>query len=135
MRRAKNVMNIAEDLMYSEDHEWVRVDGDIAYIGITDYAQNSLGDIVFVELPQADTKLASRDVLGVVESIKAASDIYTPVGGVVVKINEALEDKPQLLNSAPYESWMAALKISDMTDIDELMDADAYRAFCEAEQE
>lgn len=128
-------MNIAEDLMYSEDHEWVRVDGDIAYIGITDYAQNSLGDIVFVELPQADTKLASRDVLGVVESIKAASDIYTPVGGVVVKINEALEDKPQLLNSAPYESWMAALKISDMTDIDELMDADAYRAFCEAEQE
>ena len=128
-------MNIAEDLKYSKDHEWVRVDGDIAYIGITDYAQNSLGDIVFVELPQVDTWLDAKDVLGVVESIKAASDIYTPIAGTVVKTNTALEDAPETINSAPYESWLAALKISDMSDINEMMDADAYRAFCEAEQE
>jgi glycine cleavage system H protein len=128
-------MNIAEDLKYSEDHEWVRVDGDIAYVGISDYAQNSLGDIVFVELPQIDTQLDAKDVLGVVESIKAASDIYTPIAGTVVKVNETLENAPETINSTPYESWLAALKFSDMSEIDNLMDADAYRAFCEAEQE
>jgi len=128
-------MNIAEDLKYSQDHEWVRVDGDTAYVGITDYAQNSLGDIVFVELPQVDTQLAAKDVLGVVESIKAASDIYTPIGGTVVETNAALEDAPEKLNSDPYESWLAALKINDASGIDDLMDADEYRAFCEAASE
>ena len=128
-------MKIAEDLKYSKEHEWVRIDGDTAYVGITDYAQDNLGDIVFVELPQPDTQLSAGDALGVVESVKAASDIYTPISGTVVKMNDALEDAPELLNSDPYENWLAALKIADASDADDLMDADAYAAFCEAEQE
>lgn len=120
-------MKILENLKYSNDHEWVRVEGNRAYIGITDFAQHALGDIVFVELPQIDAALNKGDVLGVVESVKAASDIYSPVSGTVVQTNEELADSPEKVNSDPYESWIAVVELSDLQQLDELLDAEGYR--------
>lgn len=124
-------MEVVKDLYYSKDHEWVLVKGNKAYIGITDYAQHSLGDIVFVELPEIDNEFDNNDVLGVIESVKAASDLCTPVSGKVVEVNEKLEDEPQLLNESPYDNWIAVLELSDSSELDDLMNSDEYQAFCE----
>ena len=127
-------MNIAEGLKYSKDHEWIRVEGDTAYVGITDYAQHNLGDIVYVELPGVGTALNAGDVLGAVDSVKSASDIYTPVSGEVLKVNESLSDAPEKVNADAYASWIAEIKLTDLSELDGLMDAAAYKAYCLSEE-
>ncbi len=127
-------MKIVEGLLYSNDHDWVKVEGDKAYIGITDFAQNSLGEIVYIELPEVDDELDKGDVFGVVESVKAASDSYTPVSGTVVEVNEDLEDSPENANEDPYGSWILAVELSDKSELDELMNHDEYKEFCEKEE-
>jgi glycine cleavage system H protein len=123
-------METPADLRYSEEHEWVRVDGDTATIGITAYAQDSLGDIVFVELPSVGRMLATGEGFGVVESVKAVSDVYTPVPGEIVEVNTGLETAPEQVNNAPYEGgWMIRLRVADPSALDKLMDAEAYTAF------
>lgn len=126
-------MKILEGLYYSKDHEWVKVDGDKAYIGITDYAQHALGEIVYVEMPEVDDEIESGDVFGVIESVKAASDSDLPISGKVVEINEELEDSPELLNESPYESWILAVEISDKAELENLMDPKEYEEFCKTE--
>jgi len=123
-------MHVTKGLKYSKDHEWVRVEGNVAYVGITNYAQLALGDIVFVELPKVGRLIKSGEVLGVVESVKAASDIYTPVSGKVVKVNEDLAEAPEEINSQPYESWIAAIELSDASELESLMDEEQYTHFC-----
>ena len=125
-------MKVLEGLFYTEDHEWVKVDGNKAKIGITDHAQHELGDIVYVELPEEDDELSKGDVFGVVESVKAASDSFTPLSGTVLAVNEDLEDAPESVNADPYGAWMFEIEMSDSSELDELMDAEAYKAFCEA---
>lgn len=118
------------DLKFTEDHEWVRVEGDVATVGITTYAQEQLGDIVFIDLPEAGTELAQGDDAAVVESVKAASDIYAPVSGEVGEANELLEGEPATVNQdAEGEGWLFTLTMSDAGELDNLMDADAYKAF------
>lgn len=127
-------MNIPKGLLYSKEHEWVRVEGNKAYIGITNYAQLALGDIVFLELPKVGDRIDAGDTLGVVESVKAASDVYSPVSGIVVEVNEELVDMPERINEEPYESWMAALELSDDTELDALLDEENYGQFCLLEE-
>lgn len=127
-------MNMVKGLKYSREHEWVKVEGNVAYIGITNYAQLALGDIVFVELPEVGKVLKSGDVLGVVESVKAASDIYAPVSGKVVKVNEELAGTPEKINTEPYESWIAAVELSDSSELESLMDEEQYGRFCIREE-
>jgi glycine cleavage system H protein len=116
-----------EDIKYSQDHEWVRIEGDTFVIGITDYAQDQLGDIVYVEMPQAGDTLARGDEFGTVESVKAVSELFLPVGGEVVKINTDLEDSPELVNHDPYaKGWMIEVKPESLSEIDGLMDKGAY---------
>ena len=121
---------IIEGLYYSESHEYVRVEGDQAYIGITDFAQNALGNIVYVDMPDIDDELESGDDFGAVESVKAASDLTLPVSGIVIEINEALEDQPELINQDAFVNWIIKIKLSDKTELDELMNAKDYEAFC-----
>ncbi len=127
-------MNIAEGLKYSKDHEWVRVEGDTAYVGITDYAQHNLGEIVYVELPGVGTALSAGDALGAVDSVKSASDIYTPVSGEVLKVNSELSDVPEKVNADAYASWIAEIKLTDLSELDGLMDAAAYKEYCLSEE-
>lgn len=122
-------MEIKDGLFYTEDHEWVKVDGNFAFIGISDFAQDSLGDIVYVELPFEGDEVDEGDSVGSVESVKAASEVYAPIAGEVVEVNEELEDAPELLNEAPYDNWIC--KIEFEGEVDGLMDADAYREFAE----
>ncbi|MEM7223093.1 MAG: glycine cleavage system protein GcvH [Pseudomonadota bacterium] len=113
---------------YTDDHEWVAVDGDVATIGITNYAQEQLGDVVFVDLPDVDAEFSKGDEAGVIESVKAASELYAPVSGSVAEVNEALNDEPALLNSAPEtDGWILKMKLSDAKELDELMDDAAYK--------
>lgn len=126
-------MEIINGLFYSKDHEWVKVDGNRAYIGITDYAQHSLGSVVFVELPEIGVSLSAGDALGVVESVKAASDIYSPISGKVVEANDSLADTPEKVNDNPYESWVAVVEMTDASELDGLMDAAAYEKHCQEE--
>jgi glycine cleavage system H protein len=122
-------MAYPEDLAYSREHEWVRMDGTRATIGITSYAADELGDIVFVELPEVGTSLTQFGTFGVVESVKAVSDLFAPIGGEVVEVNDALRDAPELLNSDPFgEGWIARVEITDPAQLDELLDASAYAA-------
>ena len=115
---------------YSEDHEWIKVDGDIATVGITQHAQDALGDVVFVELPEVGKTYAQKDTAGVVESVKAAADVYMPVSGEIVEINQALADEPSLANSDPMGAgWFFKVKLSDASQLDALMDEAAYKAF------
>ena len=117
-------------IKYTEDHEWVKVDGDIAIVGITEHAQDALGDVVFVELPEVGKTYAQKDVAGVVESVKAAADVYMPVSGEVVEVNQALVDEPSLANSDPMGAgWFFKVKLSDASQLDALMDEAAYKAF------
>ena len=116
-------------IKYTEDHEWVRVEGDIATVGITEHAQDALGDVVFVELPEVGKRYAQKDTAGVVESVKAAADVYMPVSGEVVEVNQALADDPSLANSDPMGAgWFFKLKLSDAAQVDALMDEAAYKA-------
>ena len=128
--------NVPEDLHYSKDHEWVRVEGDVAVIGITDYAQNSLGDVVYVELPKAGDEFAANEPFGSVESVKAVSEVFTPIAGGVAQINESLADEPETVNSDPYgKGWMIRLKMSNAGEVDSLLTAAEYEDFTKAETE
>jgi glycine cleavage system H protein len=123
-------MKTYQGLKYTKEHEWVRMEDGLMYIGISNYAQLALGDIVFVELPKTGKKLKAGDQLSVVESVKTASDIYTPVSGSVARVNEVLAATPELLNSEPYENWIAALEAGDPPQLDQLMDEKQYNEFC-----
>ncbi|MGI6584717.1 MAG: glycine cleavage system protein GcvH [Gracilibacteraceae bacterium] len=126
-------MEIKSGLLYSKDHEWVRVEGEKAYVGITDYAQHALGEIVYVELPSVGDELNAGDVFSVIESVKAASDSYLPVAGKVLEVNEALSDSPQLVNEDPYGSWIVLVEITDKAGLDDLMNEQEYKEFCDKE--
>ncbi|MDE7409602.1 MAG: glycine cleavage system protein GcvH [Muribaculaceae bacterium] len=124
-------MTIKDNLRYAESHEWVSLDGDIATIGITDYAQHALGDIVYVDMPEVGDEVTAGEEFGAVESVKAASDLYSPVSGEVVEINEALEDEPGLINQDAFENWIMKVKVSDSSEVESLLDAEAYAKICE----
>ena len=127
-------MKVEKDLLYSNDHEWVRVEGDQAFIGISDFAQHQLGDIVYVELPEMDDELEKEDSFSAIESVKAASDVYTPVGGTVVEVNEALLDDPALINADPYENWLIKVTLTDKAELDALMTSEEYENFIAEEE-
>lgn len=124
-------MNYPETLRYSKSHEWVKKEGEITVIGLTDFAQNELGDLVFVNLPEIDDTVTAGEALGDVESVKAVSDIFSPVSGTVCEINEELLDHPELINEAPYDAWL--IKVKDVTDEEELLGAAEYEAHCQTE--
>lgn len=129
-------MTFDESVKYQESHEWARVDGDLVVIGISDYAQDELGDVVFVELPEVGTALKKGDAFGVVESVKAASDLYMPAGGEVAEVNEVLKDNPEKINEAPFgDGWIIKVKATDTSELDALMDAAAYKKFTEGLEE
>ena len=125
--------NVMEGLYYSESHEYVRVEGEYGYVGITDYAQNALGTVVYVDMPEVDDDVEAGSDFGAVESVKAASDLISPVTGVVVEVNCELEDTPELVNSDAFANWIIKVKIADMTELDNLMNAQAYAELCERE--
>ena len=123
-----------EGLYYSESHEYVRIEGEYGYIGITDYAQHALGNVVYVDMPEVDDEVEAGSEFGAVESVKAASDLISPVSGTVVEVNEALEDEPELVNKDAFENWIIKVELSDKAELDNLMDAAAYEKFCENEE-
>ena len=125
--------NVMEGLYYSESHEYVRVEGEYGYVGITDYAQNALGTVVYVDMPEVDDDVEAGSDFGAVESVKAASDLISPVSGVVVEVNSELEDTPELVNRDAFANWIIKVKIADMTELDNLMNAQAYAELCERE--
>jgi len=128
-------MKIDKDCRYAETHEWVRVDGDEATVGITDHAQEQLSDVVYVELPEIGDVFERGEVFATVESVKAAADVYMPIGGEITEVNEVLEDAPQLVNEAPFEAaWFARFTASDLSELDDLMDAEAYEKFVAEEE-
>ena len=122
---------VLEGLYYSESHEYVRVEGEYGYIGITDYAQHALGNVVYVDMPEVDDEVEAGEQFGAVESVKAASDLFSPVRGTVVEVNEALEDAPELINQDAFENWIIKVQLTDATELDNLMDAAAYKALTE----
>ena len=124
---------VIEGLFYSESHEYVKVEGDFAYVGITDYAQHAVGNVVYVDMPEVDDEVEADEDFGAVESVKAASDLISPVSGTVVEVNEALEDKPELLNEDAFENWIMKVQLSDKSELDALMDATAYEELCNKE--
>lgn len=124
---------VIEGLFYSESHEYVKVEGDFAYVGITDYAQHALGNVVYVDMPEVDDEVEADEDFGAVESVKAASDLISPVSGTVVEVNEALEDKPELLNEDAFGNWIMKVQLSDKSELDALMDATAYEELCNKE--
>ncbi len=121
---------VIEGLYYTESHEYVKVEGEYGYVGITDYAQHQLGNVVYVDLPEVDDEVTAGDDFGTVESVKAASDLVSPVSGVVVEVNEALEDDPALINKDAFENWIIKVKLSDMVELDGLMNASQYEEIC-----
>ena len=126
-------MELREGLLYSKSHEWVKEEGDIAVIGLTDYAQSELGDLVFVNLPEEGDEISVGEAFSDVESVKAVSDVYAPVSGTVCENNEELMDAPEKINEEPYEAWF--VKVKDITEKEELLSAEEYKAFVESEQE
>lgn len=122
---------IIEDLRYADSHEWVKLDGDIATVGITDYAQHALGDIVYVDMPEVGDEVTAGEEFGAVESVKAASDLISPVSGEVVEVNEALADEPALINNDAFSAWIMKVRVSDAEEINALLDAAAYAKICE----
>ena len=128
-------MKIPKDLMYTDEHEWVAIDEDIATIGITDFAQSELGDVVFVELPTVGSAVTQMEPFGTIEAVKAVSDLYAPLSGEVVEINEVLADAPETINKDPYgDGWFFRIDPDDAAELDGLMDAEAYAEFCENEE-
>lgn len=126
-------MNIPENLLYTEDHEWIRLDGDYAFIGVTDYAQKELGDIVFVEVETEGEELDKGESFGTIEAVKTVSDLFMPVAGKVVEFNEGLEDDPEAINKDPYgDGWIIKIQFADKSELDELLDNDAYAAIIDA---
>ncbi len=121
---------LIEGLKYSESHEWVKVEGEIALVGITDYAQHALGNITYVDMPSEDDEVSAGEEFGAVESTKIASDLFSPVSGVVTEVNSALEDAPELINEDAYANWIIKVKMSDPSELDALLDAAAYEAIC-----
>ena len=119
-----------EGLYYSESHEWVKVDGNVAIVGITDFAQHAMGDLSYVDMPEVDDEVNAGDEFGAVESVKAASDLFSPVSGTVVEINEELEDAPELLNQDAFANWIMKVEMSDPLELENLMDAAAYEEMC-----
>ena len=122
---------VLDGLYYSESHEWLKVEGEFGYIGITDYAQHQLGNVVYVDLPEVDDELNQGEEFGAVESVKAASDLLSPISGIVVEFNDKLEDEPELLNEDAFGNWICKVKINDKSELDSLMNAEAYKAICE----
>lgn len=121
---------VLEGLYYAESHEYVKVEGNIGYVGITDYAQHALGNVVYVDMPDVDDEVSAGEEFGAVESVKAASDLISPVSGVVVEVNEALEDEPELLNKDAFANWIIKVELTDKEELDNLMDAAAYEELC-----
>ena len=125
-------IQVKDDYFYTKEHEWVRLDGDIAVIGLSDYAQDALEDIVYLDLPEAGLQVAQHESFGSVEAVKAVEDIYAPVSGEIIEVNSALEDKPELCNQDPYgEGWLVKIKITDKSETDNLLSADQYRSLVE----
>jgi glycine cleavage system H protein len=125
-------MNIPEAFSYTSEHEWVAIDGDLATVGITDYAQGELGDIVFIELPQPGSKTVATEPFGTIEAVKAVSDLYAPLTGEVVEVNNALDDQPELINNSPYEEgWILKLRIADSDEVQKLISAEEYQSLIE----
>lgn len=122
---------VLEELRYADSHEWVKVEGDIATVGITDYAQHALGNIVYVDMPEVGDEVTAGDDFGAVESVKAASDLISPISGEVVEINEALEDEPELINADAFANWIMKVRMSDPAEVENLLDAAAYAKVCE----
>ena len=122
---------VIEGLYYSESHEFIRIENGIGVIGITDYAQQALGNVVYVDLPEVDDEVSAGEEFGAVESVKAASDLISPVSGTVIEVNEALEDEPELLNKDAFENWIIKVELADDDELGQLMNADEYKAFCE----
>jgi glycine cleavage system H protein len=123
-------MNVPKDLYYTRTHEWIRLVDEIAVVGITDYAQEQLGDLTFVELPAPDETVSAHDEVAVIESVKAASDVYAPVSGTIIEVNEALNDRPEMINSDPYGAgWMFKIKVLKLSDVKHLLSADEYEEF------
>ena len=120
---------IIDGLFYAESHEYVKIEGEFGYVGITDYAQHELGNVVYVDMPDVDDEVEAGEDFGAVESVKAASDLISPVSGVVVEVNEALNDSPELVNADPYENWIIKVQLSDASETENLMDAAAYKEF------
>ena len=121
---------VIEGLYYAETHEYVRIEGEYGYIGITDYAQNALGTVVYVDMPEIDDEVEAGEEFGAVESVKAASDLISPVSGVVVEVNDALADNPELVNADPYANWIIKVELSDNAELDNLLSAEDYASFC-----
>ncbi len=121
---------VLEGLKYAESHEWVKVEGDIAVIGISDFAQHSMGDLSYVDMPSVGDEVAAGEEFGAVESVKAASDLISPVSGTVIEVNEALEDEPELLNEDPYANWIIKVQMSEPGEVDSLLDDAAYEKLC-----
>ena len=129
-------MELPEDLRYTREHEWISLQGEVATVGITDHAQEQLGDVVYVELPGVGDAVAKTEAFGVVESTKAVSDVYAPVSGEVVEVNDDLTDNPELVNEDPYgDGWLVKIRVSDASELGDLLSADEYRAFLEAPEE
>ncbi len=122
---------VIEGLYYSESHEFVKVEGYFCYIGITDYAQNALGNVVYVDMPDEDEEITAGEEFGAVESVKAASDLNSPISGTVIEVNNALENNPELINKDAFENWIIKVEMSDKSELDNLMDAKTYKDFCE----
>ncbi|MFQ5442467.1 MAG: glycine cleavage system protein GcvH [Thermodesulfobacteriota bacterium] len=128
-------MDFPEDLKYTKEHEWVKVEGESAVVGVTDYAQDSLGDVVYVELPEEGSAVAKDEPFGVVESVKAVSDLYAPVSGNVTEVNDAIVDSPEVINEDPYgDAWMIKIELSDSGDLDGLLSSDEYQKYIEEEK-
>lgn len=126
-------MNIPGNLKYTKDHEWIRIEGDEAYVGITDYAQGELGDIVFLEIETEGEELAKEEVFGTIEAVKTVSDMFMPVGGEVIEVNPKLEESPEIVNKDPYgDGWLIKIKVTDASEIDKLLDPAAYKNLLEA---
>jgi len=129
-------MEIPKDLKYTNEHEWARIEGDVATVGITDYAQESLGDVVYIETPEIGTKVKKGEELGSIESVKAVSDVFSPISGEIVEVNEELADHPEYINQSPYDKgWIVKIKISNPEEADELMDNTKYEKFVKMESE
>jgi len=125
---------VLEGLYYSESHEFVKVEGNFGFIGVTDYAQNALGEVVYVDMPEVDDDVEAGEEFGAIESVKAASDLIAPVSGKVVEVNEALDDEPGLINQDAFANWIIKVELADSSEINNLMDAEAYKAFCAKEE-